>query len=293
MAFRPPYRVMATGLLLVGCESSTAPPHPAVFDFVTGAARDALLPDGTFPPSDTGIGIGLGQGRRLAAAYVRTFLHAEVEPGSLLEHLQEESGRTISFFDLRIGQRWYLALSAYDSRPDLPPELRNVTGPYFIGTLHDPTTPVIGLGVAANATEMGIENGDLVYPRYAGAEFSVMGLPLEYAQTTPPPPEEAVVLVGQVTGAKTIAVPKLYAPTRPFRPHHARWRLVLDRAITVSDELGNTFERSELWVGRGFTLWTPASDQPEGLTATLRDETYFVPRDRGIPGAFIPVTAAR
>lgn len=243
------HRLPLVILLLAGaaCESPTGidsrPDIGSVRDYVVGDAALALDGQGRFilrAQSTHGSAETISRERAadLAEAFIRSISNPDnVTIGqSVTAWLEERFGEPISWQSLRLDDRQaYFAESPYHELPDsLPGHLRRFYGPHYLAPFYWRGDHAVTVSVAAFATEVGIsERGTLTFPRIRGNEFLALNLPRGMGVLLPLWPEDAVRMVFEATGARTREVPLLIQPGERVATHYARWRLVLDRHITV------------------------------------------------------------
>lgn len=234
-------------------------------DALTPGAEAELTPEGFFPSivSLKGVGetVSPERARELASAFVTTF-------GRVFEPTWSRwAERQIRIEELKPLPRVLLAQSPY--RPvanSVHPGVRKFVGPHYFVTLAQAGDPILSVAVSAYNTDVDIENGRLDLPARHGNDFFVEAIPPQ-AVSLPLPPEEAVRIAAS-TGAKVTAAPVLVAAPAGFSPHHARWRVSLDRSVTV--DVLRPYQRGgpttlavrEVFVGVDGKLQVPESTQP-------------------------------
>lgn len=233
-------------LILVseGCDRSAVFSDPAratvpINAYVTGRAADAIGADGliradALVASDENDIITANRAAALAVAYIGTF-------GQFFHDTwDQEHGAPLDLSTLRAA-RIYLAESPYTAVPtDAHPGIRNAYGSYYLVTFASDGAASLLVAVAAHNTRTTIDaGGRLVLPPAHGNDFWGEGIPLngsrDFRAYTP---EEAIALVGGLTHARVIDVPKLVLRGAAWAPVTALWKLSLDRRIPVHASAG-------------------------------------------------------
>ncbi len=163
--------------------------------------------------------------RQLAQVLGRQF-------GALIRYdLEAQHEGPIDFARLRACGRSYFARSPFDSIPTDRSDLRFYFGAFWIVGLCDDDRTTISVAVAANATDLRIENG-WVHPE--PNSLKIVGVPPAWNGALPVDPEHAAKFVTDLTSRRVAAVPVLYAPN-PLDafPQGAIWAIELDDDVVV------------------------------------------------------------
>jgi hypothetical protein len=118
--------------------------------------------------------------------------------------------------------------------------------------------------------------------------FFVLGVPA----SVPVSPEHAVRIVAELSDARVSAIPELILPGRGFVPQYARWRIQLERPVTLrGEQTGRAYVGSELYVGLRGHVSTAAEAQPPGSLISDPDtrRSVTVARRANLPLEFEPV----
>lgn len=293
-----PIMALVLASLASGCDRELSAPAPLLPDnlrsYVTGDAAANLTPQGSFvlpPPAPEPYSqLTPEQAAGLALLFAKTF------GPYIREYLERYHGRAINFSTLRVGSPAYYASTPYAPTPDtVDPGTRNVFGPFYLVYLVAPDgRPVIVAEVAAR-TEITTENGQLKFPLSYGNDVRLEAVGPGRGYMTPPSPERAVQIAGSATGAHAKMVPELLLPDRFHTPAHARWRVTLDRPVTVRGRrTGVTRSERDLYVGLDGDLTIPDETQPEfGFVKARNGETVSISVRPGRPVAFESVTISR
>jgi hypothetical protein len=271
-------RLLAVLVLVSACDRADLNPTestdvaPDIKAFVAGEAARHLGPDGRFSlasaraPDDVPI-ITSERARELAEAFLRTWgeSHAPV--------WERERGEQINIGALELSPVVYYALTPHGRFPDgYHGAYRRMVGPWYILHFTSGGEPVLGLAISAYSTDLTIEDGLIRQPREGGTYFE----PRAVAKTSrarhgysPMTPEDAVALVGSVTGAQVTDVPELVVRNSGWDPLLAHWKLTLDRPVRVirkevrgSSAPGERAAVREIYVAPGGILLIPGHGQP-------------------------------
>lgn len=297
MTRKATFSTLLAGLvLLAGCRDRAIPSSPeplAAGDlraFVTPELASQLSPDGTFqlPAPPEGVRVSPDRARELALAFARTF------GPSLRGTFERQHGRPIDFETLRVGSPAYYAETPYEPLPEhVHPGIRNGYGPYYMLYLVSPDgTPALIVAISGN-TEARIEDGRVRFPLNYGNDFYAEGVRLGEGFAKPLSPEQAVRRVGEATGFPVAALPGLFRPDHEHHAVHARWKVTLERPVTVrSRTSGNTRQVRELYVGLRGEFFVPSAIQPaeHNFPDFMTKTTLRVPVRPGHPVAFESVT---
>ena len=232
--------LVATAVTLQpGCGDGPTEPRfvqPDVRNWVTGIAAQAVDGNGhfTFPVPQIATPYSVitpTRARDLSAAYVATF---GPNP-SFVSVLQVQRGGATTNLDVtEPSGRVEFAESPYEPvTPETSGASRRSYGPFFIVRMLEKGAPVLSLRVSAYATDVTIGNGTLVFPAESGGEFDWFGIPPAIVDQNPISPEVATETVAKATGAKVDTLPVLVAPHRDYAFQFARWKLRLDRPVTL------------------------------------------------------------
>jgi hypothetical protein len=273
---------------------------------VTGDAAAALGGDGNFvlaPAVVEGARIvSESEAREFATSWARQFgaFHR-----SRLERLH---GDRIDIAALQPCGRAFLAKSPYEPLTgEVPNYTRNLFGPYWIvGLCGSAGTPQVALAIAASATGMRLEGGQIRFPLWHGNEFISEGVPRGLAAFLSP--EEAAHTVATAFGRKVTAVPDLILAGHKTTPHLARWRVTLDGPVDVGRDPRVKEPTASLFIGQQIRgpraaifaaiPGEPAIEYRYRLPRINRDDPVLyastVIRLRpGMPQALVPVTVQK
>lgn len=276
--------------LLSACDSATGPPAlPDVRRWVTGAALAALDENGhyVFPPASTPTPypvVDEAAARDLAPAYLNTFAHLPDFWGPLeLQH-----GAPIAVSQLGAASRVEYAETPYSTVPDsIPSWLRRSRGSAFLVRMTESGLPAVAVTVSRHAVELTIVNGRVRFPPEAGGEFDVYGMRTSPGFSAPIGPERATQVAAELTGARIAEIPVLLLPSWRFHFTFARWKLVLDRDITVIErQTGTARQTRVLYVGM-----QPVSGVPGGNPSALFIAAAQQPSADTLPGYIFAIRA--
>jgi hypothetical protein len=209
-------------------------------------------------------------------------------------YLERQRGGNIDFRLLRAESRVYFAESPLEQSDfnDVHPGLRKDAGPYYLVTFRQAERPVLSVSVSAYDTDLNIENGKIVFPVRHGNDFRIQAIRQGDMEGAPVSPEHAARIAFEAVGARVIDTPQLVLASREFAPQYARWRLRLDRPITVRGVRGRDLVSRELFVGMRGTLSVPSTAQPDRVALRKPDggAPFEARRRPDLPLAFEPVT---
>jgi hypothetical protein len=283
---------------VAACDRGPQSPEPLypgdVRAYVVPQLAAELDADGRFnlpaPPAEAYPQITAEQAKEIAVAWVHTFAKY------FHEYLEERHGRRIDLNSLKIGSPVYYAATPYTAvPPDVHPGLRNVFGPRYILYMVSPDgIPVMEISVAAY-TGAWVEGKELRFPSRYGDDVLPTPIPVGRGFTMPVSPERAVQIAANASGARAALVPDLLLPGRHYDAVFSRWKVTLDRPVTVRTAArGAGRVVRELYVGLYGQVFTPAEVQPQ-------EEVFYEPflgREvrlgvrGGRPVAFEPATVS-
>lgn len=219
------------------------------------------------------------------------------------ESLEDEHGAAINFAQLRACGRAF-----YAETPLEPPDqsahksLHNLFGSkWLIGLCNRYGRLAVSLSVAARATKLRVEEGELHVANSPGNEFFAMGVPSDWDSPVGVSPERAVALA-VASGRRVIAVPRLIAasPAEAY-PQGALWLLGLDGDARLREtRTGRERITRAVYLGVGVRVGTspttsgsqahvPTDAQPEEVTASYA-QPGPVTSPTGAPGTLTTVT---
>jgi len=231
---------------------------------VTPALSERIGPDGRFGLSTSGREdeITALRAQELTTVWAKRFAPLE------MKWLEETRGAAVNFKSLVVCGRALYARGAFERLPvTVPAPKRKPYGSWWLVTLCAGSEPQVSLAVSAEATELRIENGHIVFPFISGNEFFAIGIPPGHTGEFPMSPERAVVQLSGNHHALASTVPELRMPL-PLKggpPQASRWRITLDHSVNVVS--GNhRLPTEDLFAGRGSSEtileFIPAEDQP-------------------------------
>jgi hypothetical protein len=290
--------ILAAIVGLAACEGEPQTPEPLypgdVRTYVVPELAAELGPDGRFnlpaPPAEAYPQITAQQAEEIAVAWVRTF-------GKYFHgYLESRHGRRIDLSSLRIGSPVYYATTPYTPvPPDVHPGIRNTFGPRYILYMVSPDgIPVVEISVAA-FTEAWVEGKTLRFPSRHGDDVLPTPIPVGRGFTMPVSPERAVQIAANASGARAALVPDLLLPERDYDAVFSRWKVTLDRPVTVRTAArGAGRIVRELYVGIYGQVFTPAEVQPQERVfyEPFLGREFRVQVRGGRPVAFEPATVS-
>jgi hypothetical protein len=252
-------------LMIVGAACTDAGRAPTqigapidVRAFVTSEVASSLDPQGffVFPdmPGDA-THISAARAREIAAAEVATFESFN------RTSLEKQRGAPIDLAALRVEPRVFYAESPYiqDIPSDVHPAIRKYAGPYYIVTLSDQSGPVLSAAISAYDTDVAISNGLIVLAKRNGGDFRVQAV--RTSAGLPIAPEHAARIASEALHVPISAVPVLILPSNSYVPQVARWRLQLQRPVSVRGaRSGRVADVQTVYVGFTGELLTPRGD---------------------------------
>jgi len=297
---------IAVTTLVGSCDSPTEPLAliPDVRHAVVGAAADALDARGRFrlPPverSGSTPVISIEDAGALGAGYISTFVTNPnvITPAgltSIRRVIEDAHGSVIEWNSLEPDDRIaYYAESPYEPFPDSVPDLvARYFGPFYLVPFYLDDDQPVSIAVAAARIDAWVDTRGIVHlSTPSGNEFLAQGVLRGAESRVPPWPEQAVLAVFSATGARTMEIPTLLKPGERWAPQGARWRLVLDRPITVERAADRELVTTDtiylgVWIGPGVDggaryglhWYVARRDQPESEVITYRVRN-------GLPGA--------
>ncbi|MBA3579523.1 MAG: hypothetical protein H0W42_05990 [Gemmatimonadaceae bacterium] len=166
--------------------------------------------------------------RKAARAFVNTHRAG-------LKVLQIDRQAPVDISSLRVCGRPYFARTTFEPEAArIPRGWQRFYGPWWLIQLCNGTgQPQISLAISALVPGIAVAPDGRIKYDSADAEerFRFRGIPA-HLRGLPMAPEDAVSLIAEATGRKVVGVPELILPDREY-PQMARWRLVLDSAVSV------------------------------------------------------------
>ena len=254
-------------------EPSTA----ALLAALSGAAASALDANGKFMLAvDQSLSgspeISAARAVELAEEWGRDFgpLH--------ITKLTKGHGSPIQFNELKACGRTLYAESPFQPPPTnwLRP-FRSQYGPWWLVTLCARRgVAQVSVAISAWAVDLKIDNGRIVFPPESGNEFVGVGIPSGHRGEFPSAPEAAAILVGDVTGRRTVMAPRLLmAQPNDGVPQAARWHITLDADALLRTNRRNVstdqvFVGSTRDVSSGrVSMWVPTVEQPSSIQVAV------------------------
>jgi hypothetical protein len=241
---------IGAAILGVACLSEPGDvPDRAQVAWLSGEAAAALRADGTFDVTQPELSGDIAEidyelARRQTEAWRLTFGPAA------MTFLADERGEEFDIGKLRLCSRAYYAARAYKSGTVAAPQFeRKAFGPYWLVELCTRSgVHVVSVAASAYNTDLAIVDGRLKLPPLSGSQFQPWGIPVSVSQL-PVSAERAVCVAYAFSGRRITKVPRLFMPPRPLPAYEARWRVVLDGAVEVKLEDGESASASVLWIG--------------------------------------------
>jgi hypothetical protein len=293
---QPVALLLFLALLGAACDDPTLGPQPLypgdIRTFVTAEVAAQLTPEGTFPLAAAAPEpypqISREKAAEFAVAWARTY-------GSFMRpYLERDHGRRIDFHALEVVSPVWYAATVYEPVPAAAhPGDRNSFGPHYLLYLGTGSEPVLGVSVAAFAESYIDAEGNLADPPESGNEVVVYGVAPGDGFSAPVSPEQAAYITATATGARVAAVPELINPHRDYHPYLGRWRVTLDRSVSVRERSSNAVRSvRELYVAPDGELQIPAPVQQDSAGGfRLREGgTFSVRRRAERPVLFVPVS---
>ncbi|HEX2078988.1 MAG TPA: hypothetical protein VHG08_14795 [Longimicrobium sp.] len=260
-------KVLVCAASLAACGDQPSNPQPLdpgdIRTFVTAEVAAQLARDGHFPLRDPDPEpypqISREQAAEIALAWARTY-------GKFFRpYLERDHGRRIDFDALTlVSPVWYAGAVYEPVPPDAHPGYRNAFGPHYILYLGSGGDPVLGVSVAAFAQSSVTPQGLLSHPDHSGNEVIAYGVPPGWGFSMPVSAEQAVRIAGASSGARAAETPELINPHQDYHPYHARWKVSLDRPVTVRGRSdGGIRSTRVIYVGAHGELLVPAAVQPD------------------------------
>jgi hypothetical protein len=268
--FQPPgpaCRALVCVALLAACDDQASNPQPLdpgdIRTFVTAEVAEQLAPDGRFPLREPDAEpypqISRERAAEIALAWARTY-------GRYFRpYLERDHGRSIDFDALSLVSPVWYAGAVYEPVPaDAHPGYRNAFGPHYILYLGSGSEPVLGVSVAAFAQSYMDAEGHLADHGRSGNEVVAYGVPPGWGFSMPVSAEQAVRVAGASSGARVAEAPELINPHRDYHPYHARWKVSLDRPVTVRGRSDRVARSTRvIYVGARAELLVPVVMQPD------------------------------
>jgi hypothetical protein len=241
-------------VLLAACDQQAAEPQALLpgdmRTFLTAELASQLTPEGrlplTGPEPEPYPQITRERAAELAIAWARTY-------GRYFRpYLERDHARSIDFNALEVVSPVWYAASVYEPvPPEAHPAYRHAFGPHYLLYLGKGDEPVLGVSVAAFARSSIDPSGTLVDPPDSGNEVIAYGVPPGWGFSLPVSAEQAVRIAAEASGARVAEAPQMMNPDRDHHPYWARWKVSLDRAVTVRPRSGAPARATrELYVGR-------------------------------------------
>lgn len=224
--------------VVLGCanhEDRSSPMEPAegpgVARYVTGAAAARINSRGLFELLPPGLNEGVISeldARNAARAFLLTHRAG-------LKVLEIDRRAPVDVSSLRVCGRPYFAQTTFEPKAArIPRRWQRFYGPWWLIQLcNGAGQPHISLAISALVPTIAVAPDGRIKYDSADAEerFRMRGIPA-HLRSLPMAPEDAVSLIAEATGRKVVGVPELILPDREY-PQMARWRLVLDSAVSV------------------------------------------------------------
>jgi hypothetical protein len=248
--------VVLTALALLSCGDQEAPTIPRQLDraYLTGAAEQALQPDGRFAFPDSVVSpvnqLNEGQARSLALMFVDAFA------SSLRDSWSELHGAKVDTKALKVCDRALYAMSPYTSfSRDVSELVSRTFGPHWVVPMCGDNERVqVVISFSALATEMLSDPKPNEARPWERGHFGSFGVPAN-AKGELYSPEAAVETAFNHTRQRVTQIPLLVMSPRPKAPGLVRWRIELEAPVTVvgSESRASRSVRS-IWVGFGSVL---------------------------------------
>ena len=220
-------------------------------------------PTGVSDVSMEGAGVSGATAVRLTGLWLHDFAR-----GTLLARGE---GDTLRGADLVACGEPQLAEAAYQPPTDgaIPSAIRRALGDRWLVTLCRRGEPVAIVAVARDVGDVHEAGGRLVIPAFgSGGEFVLIAIGEATGLHTLLMRDAVTALGSRLTGER-VSEARLIQPGLPLAPVFARWRLTLDRPVTLITAGGSEVRTSEVYVG--YTSRTDAA--PRLLVAPARQPT--------------------
>lgn len=160
------------------------------------------------------------------------------------------------------------------------PPKQKLFGPYYLVEMSSNDLKVLSVAVSAYNHDIGLSEGRLQLPPVFGNDFVTNGISRDLPLGVPTSPEVAVKHVATQTGALIDAIPDFQVPSPDFVPQFGRWRITLDRSVSVQAIGTERIVSSRvLYVDYRAAVSIPKSDQPlsmavGGMRAPVRENAF-------------------
>lgn len=159
--------------------------------------------------------------------------------------LQEDrGGLPVHFESLVPCQTPLYAHSIYQDPSSLPDRLTRLRqSAHWIITFCANGAPELSIAVSTMATDLQRNGNTIAFPKRAGGEFYIKGIPPDWEGGIPVLAPSAIVRAARATGRQVTGVPELFAPASHLIPQAAQWRVrlapskLLDSADTSEEEV--------------------------------------------------------
>lgn len=271
--------VVGGTIALSACTASSAPDTPAtVTPYVTESVA-ATMSNGKFliaDPTDPTPHLTRLQARDIAEYAGRVF-------GPMQASMIEGTGAgPVSYDKLRAcGVVRWIEPSGVPPTEAVLPYAHWFYGPWWLVTLCDGRGPKVAAAVAAYATHLYFENGELRFGTVAsgprGDEFWLRGIPPTWQEAIPLTPETAVARFAGRSQRRIDRTPRLIAPPPPvMSPFDAKWEMSLERTVRVrSSANGEARDVQRVYVGNRRTA--ERGDEPNTTVAAAVNSPAVLP----------------
>jgi len=153
----------------------------------------------------------------------------------IVQVMEKDRGAGINVSQLRVcGRTYYAEPTVEPLPPTVGGAFRRAYGPHWVVSLCGRSgVPEVSVSVAAYATDLGLEDGRLIYPQFEGGMFfSSVGIPVGSPEGVPGYPESAVASVATKTGVRVSKTPRLVTLPRTMA-QLSYWTLELERPAIV------------------------------------------------------------
>lgn len=212
--------------------------------------------------------------RVLADGYRKVFLP------QISSVVEKDRGARINLVRLHVCKRTFYVEPSVEALPPVEhPGARRAFGPYWTVPFCGGTgVPQVSIAVSALATDLKFDGKKFVYPSEGGMFFFSVGIPIKYNEGLPGSPENAIRAVGEETGARISAVPRLVGIPL-VAPQLAMWYLALDHPVEVRSTatgkirvVSAVFYKGNNEIGRA-GMWVPK----EGARPTREYPSVIAP----------------